>query len=270
MSKLNDTLDPSVTTSFVPNWSWLSSNVSGFVLQLFISVNFNVEDIQLVWAHLFSVSLRCTNPQVQMDLQVKDRRSTCSCGTLQDRRGTWSTWSCLQLCQMCLFTHKMSLSFWMVSGFGVWQLLSSEMPWVSSSCLTSRMSKVSWTSGTGWVCPLIWSFSTQLSCCYCCVQMPFFRWIKALTMAWIDSKLSVFQVSYRFMHTAKVQTLFCVATNVTWRSREQSVKKKPVSWQRSTGMSQVWSICTWTSSSSICQEGSGCIVCQSLCSRMSD
>lgn len=54
--------------------------------------------------------------------QAKDRRSTCSCGTLQDRRG-----------------------------FEVWRLLSSEMRWVSSSSSTSQTSKVSSTSDTGWV-----------------------------------------------------------------------------------------------------------------------
>lgn len=31
--------------------------------------------------------LSCTNHLVQMAHQAKDRRSTCSCGTLQDRRG---------------------------------------------------------------------------------------------------------------------------------------------------------------------------------------
>lgn len=56
-----------------------------------------------------------------------------------------------------------------------------------------------------------------------------------------------FQVSYRSTHTAKIQTLFCVATNVTCRIREQSVRKRPVSWRRSTGTSPLWSICTWTS-----------------------
>lgn len=98
-----------------------------------------------------------------MGLQVEHRRSTCSCGTLQGRRG-----------------------------FGVWRPRSSETRWASSSCLTSQMNKVSSTSETGWV-------------------------------------------SYRFTHTAKVQMLFYVATNVTWRIREQSVKKKPVSWQKRTG-----------------------------------
>lgn len=37
--------------------------------------------------HCVSVSLRFTNHQVQMGHRGKGRRFTCSCGTLQDRRG---------------------------------------------------------------------------------------------------------------------------------------------------------------------------------------
>lgn len=43
----------------------------------------------------------------------------------------------------------------LLSGFGVWRRRSLEMQWVSSSCLTSLMNKVSSTSETGWVSPLI-------------------------------------------------------------------------------------------------------------------
>lgn len=82
-------------------------------------------------------------------------------------------------------------------------------------------------------------------------------------------KTFIFQASYRFTRTVKVQTWFCVATSVTWQIREQWVKKRPVTWRRSTGTSASWSICTGASPSSVCQEGSGCTVCQCLCWNMS-
>lgn len=78
-------------------------------------------------------------------------------------------------------------------------------------------------------------------------------------------KTFIFQASYRFTRTAKVQTWFCVATSVTWQTREQWVKKRPVTWRRSTGTSASRSILTGASPSSVCQEGSGCSVCRSLC-----
>lgn len=87
---------------------------------------------------------------------------------------------------------------------------------------------------------------------------------------WMDLNCwNISQVSYRFMRTAKVQMSSCVATNVTWPNREQWVKKMPGTWQRTMGMSTFWSICTWAFPSSVCQEGSACIVCQSRCRKMS-
>lgn len=46
-----------------------------------------------------------------------------------------------------------------------------------------------------------------------------------------------FQLSYRFTHTVKIQTSFCVATNLTCRIREQSAKTRLVNLLRSMGMS---------------------------------
>lgn len=52
-----------------------------------------------------------------------------------------------------------------MSGFGVWQLRSSGMQWVFSSCLTSQMNKVSSMSEIGWVCSLTYHTKcTILSC----------------------------------------------------------------------------------------------------------
>lgn len=137
-------------------------------------MNCSEENIQLIQFlslnSLASVSLRFTNQRVQMDLQVKDIRSTCSCGTQQDRRGRWSTLTnsfspllSLVLSPVvfkCVFSISNYMSYdyyyylrvWIISGSGVWQQHSLEMQWVSFSCLTSQMSKVSSMLETGWVC----------------------------------------------------------------------------------------------------------------------
>lgn len=52
----------------------------------------------------------------------------------------------------------------------------------------------------------------------------------------VKKTIIIFQASCRFMHTAKVQMWFCVATNVTWQTREQWVKTRPATWQKSMGM----------------------------------
>ena len=46
----------------------------------------------------------------------------------------------------------------------------------------------------------------------------------------------VCQVSCRFTPIVRVQTSSCAETNVTWRIREPSAKKKLATWQRRTGM----------------------------------
>lgn len=65
---------------------------------------------------------------------------------------------------------------------------------------------------------------------------------------------SLFQVNYRCTLTARIQTLYSVATSVTCRSRGQSVKMRPVSWQRSMGMCP---LPVTNPTRNICQEGSG-------------
>lgn len=63
-------------------------------LKVFVPLNFLKTSAVVKEKHCIHgdrVSLRFTNHRVLMGRQVKDRKSTCSCGTLQDRRGTHKT-----------------------------------------------------------------------------------------------------------------------------------------------------------------------------------
>lgn len=52
---------------------------------------FKSEFLLNIWRLWFLFPYSCFLPQVQAEHPVKDRRSTCSCGTLQGRRGSWTS-----------------------------------------------------------------------------------------------------------------------------------------------------------------------------------
>lgn len=116
---------------------------------------------EIMFLGVMCVFNRHTILLVLMAPQVEDRRSTCSCGTLQDRRGSPAYILYLTLCPLNQSSFCSSFFCSFSSGFGVWPRLFFGMRWVSFSCLTSPMSKVFSTSETGWVGPFTVALNVQ-------------------------------------------------------------------------------------------------------------
>lgn len=159
-----------------------------------------------------------------MGLQVEHRRSTCSCGTLQGRRGTGRASASSPTAKLGSFFRESlffswNVFFWTVSGFGVWRPRSSETRWASSSCLTSQMNKVSSTSETGWVCPLMYRSKCELlvikmmSCCFTYFMFEKFKCTGHLTILnciqWMMTALCSYRVDTMLLSANVLPLILC-------------------------------------------------------------